>query len=1696
MFKKLLSLTLLFTASIAFVNAQNSNSWFQNVTRSVTPVTSFNNIHLNGQSNQAAQSQLSFNNGIKIGKHEVFSTNIDPGGDNGEICKQHTIDRAFQNDPAYKFARESADDMTSQIVSQIDAGLRGAPPVYTVPVVFHVIHKGEAVGTGTNISDAQLISSIDAMNRDYRRTAADGGIAQGAGPDTEIQFCLASVDPGGAPTTGINRVDGTSVANYASQGIISSNETAVKALSRWDNRYYVNVWIVSEIDNNGADLANPSGWGGGTLGYAYLPTNPVTFNSQRDGIVVVNLCIGNDPTQALGYRLWPWGSLLNRTMTHEMGHHLDLYHTFDGGSCTETNCNTQGDLVCDTPPTIQQTNCGTPACSGTQQVENYMDYTGEACNDMFSAGQTTRMRAALAGVRNELVTTSNCTPPNNWDAAISQINVPTGSFCSTTFDPEIILTNYGANTLTSVDIDYYTDANPATTYNWTGTLAASATTTITLPTMVETAGAHTFTATTVSGTLNGTNTDEDLSNDQLVSNFTVIASGNPITLTLDLDCYGSEITWEIVDATSTQVASGGPYTDVPGGEQQIIQTCLANGCYDFIIYDSYGDGMYGSQWGGCSIDGNYVITEDASAQVLVQMTATNADFGASATHNFCVPTTPVAPTADFVADFTTIPVGGTVNFTDLSTGSPAMTDWTWTITGPGPTIPASPILAVQNPAVQFNTIGLYTVSLDVDNGTGVDNETKVDYINVVSSSGLCDTLRNYAITEAITAFGITGQWGYYPAHNQLTMMEYAEPYTASGGTSIQAMLIPVLQNDDGGGSTFDINIYGDAAGQPTGAPLHTETVPYSQMQAGFYNYYQFATPYAVSGNFWVSISLTYNAGDTLVIGTADNRAPVGPSTTQVYWDPGTGFVWQDAASIFGNGLMSSMGIDILLSSGGPTASFTQSASTICEGATLNLDGTGSTGTTDYFWDLTGGTPATSIASTEAPSYATAGVYDVKLYVQGGCLVDSLINTVTVNAGPTHTSSSTDENCGSNDGTITITSGTGTQYSIDNGVTFQGTGNFTGLGPGTYDIVVEDAIGCSSTSQITVNSAGGPTITASTGTDPLCNATCDGSITITHTGGTQFSIDNGVTFQGSNIFTNLCPGTYDIVVQDGGGCQSIDQVTITDPTLLSHTETVTDATCGNTDGIIDITATGGTGGLQYSIDNGVTFQGSNIFNGLAPGTYDVIVEDANGCQSTAQVTVTTTSGPTISASTGTPPLCNGGCDGTIVITQTGGTQYSIDNGVTFQASNTFTNLCAGTYDIVVEDGSGCQAIDQVTITDPAAIVVNATGTDENCNGADGTITINATSGTPPFQYSIDGGVTFQAGSTFNGLIAGTYNIVVEDANGCQETQVINISNTGGITGSVSNDQTICAGASVTLSAGGGTTYSWDDGVGVIGTNPTVSVTPTVTTTYTVTVGDGTGCTDVLTVTITVNPIPVTTVSSDTTICAGDSITLVGAGGASYFWNTGATTSSITVAPSSQTTYTVIASNGPCVGSQAQVTVTVDPAPTAVAGSDVTTTYLTQGGTVNFNTTGSLGATFDWDFGDSNTGSGQNVTHNYSSVGTYTVVLTVTLGNCTATDTIIIIVEATNSISEISLENAVSLYPNPTNGTFYLEIDMLKAKDLNIAIYNVLGEIVTQFAEKKVKTQRFTLQLDDHSNGFYFINIRSENESVTKRISLIR
>ena len=375
--------------------------------------------------------------------------------------------------------------------------------------------------------------------------------------------------------------------------------------------------------------------------------------------------------------------------------------------------------------------------------------------------------------------------------------------------------------------------------------------------------------------------------------------------------------------------------------------------------------------------------------------------------------------------------------------------------------------------------------------------------------------------------------------------------------------------------------------------------------------------------------------------------------------------------------------------------------------------------------------------------------------------------------------------------------------------------------------------------------------------------------------------------------NICPTqttTYTLAATDTAGCLTVtDDVTITITNCcnlqIDNIQTIT-PTCGNSNGKITILYSGETTGIKFSIDNGVTFQNSNVFDNLPSGTYQVTITDDAGCPVNQTVNLTNANAPVIDDIVTSDATC-GNSDGSINVTASGGNgtlTYSSNNGTSFQNGNVFSNLPAGSYTVIVKDADGCEVSQTAQITTPNAPVIDAVNTtNPDCGATNGAITINVSGGTLPYSYSIDNGANFQAGNNFTNLSPGSYAIVVKDDLGCEATQQVSLNTTSVPTIIAGANQTICAGESITLTATGGVSYVWSNGV----TNGQ-SFTPTVTTTYTVTGTDANGCTATSTVTITVNPIPTANFTAD--VMEGDPVlevefTNTSTGATGYIWDFG-------------------------------------------------------------------------------------------------------------------------------------------------------------------------------------------------------------------
>ncbi len=530
-----------------------------------------------------------------------------------------------------------------------------------------------------------------------------------------------------------------------------------------------------------------------------------------------------------------------------------------------------------------------------------------------------------------------------------------------------------------------------------------------------------------------------------------------------------------------------------------------------------------------------------------------------------------------------------------------------------------------------------------------------------------------------------------------------------------------------------------------------------------------------------------------------------------------------------------------------------------------------------------------------------GIYNIVVTDVNGCEATSQQNLIEPLA-LTATSIVTTATCGNNNGSILINAvgGTGNlQYSNNGGTSFQNNSLFNSLGQGLYSIIVTDANGCSFSFNKNVPNAAGPIVSNVFETDITCNGFNDGALTIISNGGTapvQYSINNGLTFAPGFVFGALSPGTYNIIVSDANGCTSTYSSTLTQPVAVSFTSITIDANCGNSDGGITITPSGGSGNYSFSIDNGSTFQPSSTFTSLPAGTYMVLVRDGSDCTFSTQVIINNAAAPSITNTPFTNISCNGLNDGTITISTSGGVSpltYSIDGGFTWSPSGSFTNLPAGIFSILVSDVNGCEASASVTLTEPDAIVLSNTSVNATCGSPDGSILVNASGGSGTLNFSINGSVS-QSSGAFNNLAAGNYNVIATDASGCTELLVASVSNTNApVITSISGTDISCFGAdngTVNINASGGSgvlSYSINNGSTFFTTGIFNNLPPGI---YSISVEDTIGCVATGNITILepdeliVNTLPVNTTCGNTN---GEIHTLVtgGTGIIQYSINSG-------------------------------------------------------------------------------------------------------------------------------------------------------------------------------------------------------------------
>ena len=393
------------------------------------------------------------------------------------------------------------------------------------------------------------------------------------------------------------------------------------------------------------------------------------------------------------------------------------------------------------------------------------------------------------------------------------------------------------------------------------------------------------------------------------------------------------------------------------------------------------------------------------------------------------------------------------------------------------------------------------------------------------------------------------------------------------------------------------------------------------------------------------------------------------------------------------------------------------------------------------------------------------------------------------------------------------------YAIGTG-TYSSNGTFTSLPAGTYVLHVMNGLGCIKDTTITITDSVQVHATIPL-TNILCNGGNNGSITVNGNSGMgpvyTYALGTGL-FSTANVFSPLTAGSYMIHVHDNAGCYLDTTVVLTQPAILSGTTTVTNVTCnGYNNGIVTVNATGGVTPYTYALGTGA-YQSANTFNGLAPGTYTIHINDANNCLKDLVFTITQPAPIVIDSVKVTTPACFGGATGSFIVYAHGGVpafSYAVNTNP-YNTSNTIGSLIAGVYTIHVKDINNCIKDTTITLTQPTAIVPVAGVKNSTCATLDdGKVVLGATGGTPGYTYAV-GTSPYGVSGVFMPLTSGIYTFHIKDSKGCIKDTVITIVDSLNPVGNVTITEPLCHsqnnGTLTIVASGGANPYTYALGTG--------------------------------------------------------------------------------------------------------------------------------------------------------------------------------------------------------------------------------------------------------------------------------------------
>ncbi len=1240
--------------------------------------------------------------------------------------------------------------------------------VYTIPVVFHIIHNaGEAVGTGRNIPASYAQSQIDVLNEDFRRILGTNGYnTHPDGADTQIEFCMAMRRPDGSAFAepGINRIDagvaGFGAAPYSTAFVDATIKPYTNAQG-WDPNVYMNIWI--------CELS------GGVLGYAQFPTTAIggmgcgAQSVVTDGVVFTTTSIGKS---AVTGNPGPYNE--GRTATHEVGHWLGLRHIWGDGACgvddfcSDTPLSDAANFGC---PTTNS--CVDPAGDPNDMVENYMDYTDDLCMNIFTNDQKMRMRTVLENspIRASLIRSDACVPPNPNDASIVNVLNPIGDNCPGSITPVVTLRNRGANNLTSATINYQIDNGPVTTFAWTGNIAPSGETNVTLPAFTSTLGVHTLRS--YSTQPNGT-VDPSPLYDTTSLDFAVSEGYMPnYSQDFESGTFPPDLRWNIVNpnndcyewtaGTGTSSAGVGnnacplmPNFNNGTNQDEYLYTPIfilpCNATFAQIHFDvayrqrvsTVNDRLRIEISEDCGATWNPTPIYDKSGATLSTGGALNAFFVPSAAGDWR------NETIDLNAFVTSVSKNVRFRFRATNGGNGGnlyIDNFSFTVVTP----------AEINVSVAGNDVlnnGAYDFGQQPLNATATTTFT-------IDNNGTTDLVLTGPINVTGTGFALNSTFGAttIPPGGSTT---FSVDFTPTTGGAYSGTVTFGTNDCDEGTYTFVLNGEGNTSppvANFTATPTticQGSTVTYTDASSGATSWswsFPGGTPATATGAG--PHVVTYNTGGTFDATLNVTNAYGTDAQTQtglITVIPGTGGAIPISEG-FVNATFPPAGWSI--NNGGSAVTWVRNAT---QG---NAPTAGNSAVIDNFsTDFRGVNDDLIMPKSDLTGLVSAQLqFDVAYARYDATFNDQLDVLVSTDCGQSY---------------VTVYSKASNVLATDPDQTTQYTNPATWrtetidmtpyIGNNSVDIIFRNISGYGQNLYLDNINLTGVTSSATAGFTSSNSTVCQGqSVTFTDnsTGATSWNWNFGAgatpataTGPGPHTVVYSTAGTSTVTLDVNGGASTSTQTVTVNP-LPTVSAGVDQTVCAGSQVTLS-----GSGAVSYAWDNGVT--DGTPFTPTATTTYTVTGTDANGCTNTDQVIVNVNALPQapIVTTSGSTTICVGD---SVVLTSSELTGNVWSNGA---VTNSVSITTAGIYTVTYTDPNGCSAttsgVQVVVNSNPPVPTITASGSLTFCDGN----SVDLTSSEPS-------GNNWSTGENTNVITvstSGAYTVTYTDANGCSSTSL--------------------------------------------------------------------------------------------------------------------------------------------------------------------------------------------------------------------------------------------------------------------------------------------------------------------------------------